>query len=773
MTVQFTKVSDLVKHTDGVLARHEASEIDGFIPSRFYDSIETVNDITDLDPDSKALANDFEALLQLSPLRANNLRAFDWNQQCKVLEIGCGSGLSTSFLAHKNLYIDALEQDRALAQLAAVRTRDYESTRIISEPFESLDFESQRYDVIILADINTLIKDQADNCEKIFGQKLAALKALLRDQGQVLIAVDNPYGLNYFYTASDQSRSNSYNYFETGGVEDLGGSMNLDGWRQVFCSSFTQVSEYYLFPDIYFPRVLLGRQYVESNLNAYQHLESIQTNSDSYSSANKINESLLYQHANKNGYLGYFSNGYIFNLSDGSASHFEQLDFAHLPNFKRRRNYLSVVRKTAQNNEIERLRVATTDSVLTSDIKQTFQPEPYYSGSQLSVLWRNSFLTDPRGIKFEQYLLVYFSFLKKLDAGVIAGMNVDAIANNIIVDAENEYHLIDHEWQITSEKIKSDYVFYRAMVHFALRNASIFHDFKWINGLSCLGDFLIYCFKIIGLDISIGELEPFRKRDCEFQSQVMLESTGYKLSDPFGIEVETQPTATYINWRYYDGHYHSHQKAVHKVWLNNKNQVLSFTLTGLEQNVECFRFFPFEHLQSQGANYFGIDSLNARLIDTHGSRLDLLTLRTSDEVNKANIHTGIFYGAKENQHVFMFNNNDTFLEFRLPAYDLDATGTIQIEIDFRLAPSHDYEIARKQYALAAREIDIASQIKIQEIDSLKEELEELTKQYDEVKDSRVWRLLVAYRDSFKIGGYPRKNLIGKLKHMFNLFKYPK
>lgn len=767
------EISKLARQPDGVWAIHAPDEIDGFRPSRFYSAV--VNSAVTMNPEQEliGLADDFSDLLQLSPQRANFLRPFEWLPDISVLEIGCGAGLTTSFLSSKNLKVDALESDRSLAQLAALRTRAADSTRIISEPFATLDFESNCYDVIILHAGSALHNSVAGHdtilTADAAGQVLSECRALLNDRGKFMLAVDNCYGINYLIHAADPLRYHPYKSLRHNDFECLTRFTTRGQWYELLTDSFNHVEEYFLFPDIYFSRVVLSHDFVEANPFAFQHLDAFQSNASAQAGNPAIDEIQLYQIANKNGYLGELANGYLYVMSDETSSHTGSIDFAHLPDFSRRPEFVSVIRKITGNGKINRLKVTDASQSPNTEIQQSFDSETYYTGLQLAILWRESLQIDPKGLKFEQYLLDYFDFLKKLDSGVIPGMNIDAIANNIIVDADNEYHLIDHEWQVADIKIKSDFVFYRAMVHFALRNAPIFRDFRWINGLVSLGDFVTHCFNRIGIDIGIGELQPFCKMDCRFQSQVMVNSRGYQLSDPFGVQLETGSAVTFVHWRFKDDHYHAHQKVLRNANTGNEPQVLAFDLPEDSRQVECFRFFPFEHLQAQGADYFSIESLRVCKINAQGIDDELMHLKNSDAVSRANIHRGIFYASKGDNHVFMFNNNDTFLEFKLPVYDPGDITRIRIEIIFRLAASHDYEVARYKYAMAEKKIETILQTKNFEIESLKKDLEEVSQEYDELKSSRIWRLLVAYRDTFRISGYPRKNFIGKLRHMIRLF----
>ena len=242
------------------------------MPSRFYTPIKISQDSDIFSNELTELAENFEDLSQLSPLRANLLRAFDWNSPGKVLEIGCGAGSITSFLSSESLQVDAIDPDRALAQLAALRTQGVQSARVIAEPFATLDFESCRYDVIILCGDKALLDCMAGYKGMAYGQAAAAVltacKALLSDTGQLLLAVDNHYGVNYMFAVADQSQNNVYTNFNVSDIESSDQSINRTQWCELLTGSFKHVKEYYLFPDIYFSRVLLGRDYVEANPNA-------------------------------------------------------------------------------------------------------------------------------------------------------------------------------------------------------------------------------------------------------------------------------------------------------------------------------------------------------------------------------------------------------------------------------------------------------------------------------------------------------------------------
>ena len=770
-------LNSLVPQTDGVYRVEDLSTsntIDEFHMSLNQSELSQLssNDASLFDATAR-----FEQRLQLSPMRANFLRAFKFRSGSRVLELACSGGSITRYLAESGLFVDAIESDRRLAQMAALRTKEFKNVKIISHRFDCIDFESDRYEIIILNDICPESIDLQMGEQQSFEQNLLKLlnacKHLLSEKGCIFLTANNRLGAKYLFGASDPHELKSFSGFDLGDDFKPVTPFTLNNWNAVFEKvNFKHIHEYYLFPDLYFSKVLLGNSYVRTNQFAFQHLEGIRSQDDVQPVSLGLTESLLYQLSNANGYLGDFANSYLFVLNKDETTQMGELDFAHFPDFNRRAQYLTIVSKSVDENLITRRSLVEDSGQADSTIEHQFNSEEYFPGIQLSVLWQRSFLTDLRGIKFELYLLDYFEYLKKLDAGILAGMNVDAISNNIVVNEKGDYHLVDLEWSTPNRKIKSDFVFYRAMIHFALRNKEIFHYYKWINNLNTLGDFVIHCFKQIGVNLKLADLQDLHKRDCEFLKAVMIESLGYQLSDPLTEPADTQTAITAVNWRYHHSLYQGQNTVTYVAKTDNEYQRLRFNLPKLDNKIECFRFYPFRDMQSSTAGFFGIDSVIVKVVANANTQRILLELDSSAAVNLNNIHKGVFYGKKQDDHLFMFNNNNTFFEFLMPDYQLKADERIRIEVKFKLSNSYDYELARFQFGLVEQQNQAELSKRDAKYNDLNIEFNSLNEKYGQVKLSRVWRLLEAYRDSFKITGYPEKNLIGKFLHMIKLFKQP-
>lgn len=770
------KLSDLKKQSDAVWSSRDVNEIEDFKPSRLLSLLNSESDLSSLNSDLINQAENFSEELCLSHLRANLVRAFDWSDCASVLEIGAQAGAITRYLAEQQLAVDAIEDNRALAQVAAYRTDAFPNVRIICEPYPQLDFEAKRYDVIVLAGITdlalSLTKTTGISYSQAVSEFLSGCQQLLTPEGKILLVADNNQGIKYAFGAIDERSLKPYSAYLSSADRRGAQTLNLVQWRSLLGNlNFAQMHEHYLWPDYRFAKVLLGHDYVSANKYSFQHLEGVPSVDYHHPLDIGVSEYLIYQTLTNNGHLGEFANSLLYILSNKKDPINDRCDFVHFPDYKRRSPFLSLVKKQAGESSVKRINLHKNPSPGENDTKQVLDPEAYIPGAQLSTLWLRSILHDPGGIEFEQYLLDYFDYLKKLDSGVFAGMNIDAVANNIVVDEQGNYQLIDREWQQLDLEIDAVLVFYRAMVQFSMRNDSIYHQFKWMHSLSTLTDFLIYSFKIIGIDPKIGDLEKLRMRDLEFSKRVLKQVQPYDLSDPFGHFVAPVKAITFVSWRYTDEYdYADAVKTVCEPTAGHDTQQLVFRLPEDERKVACFRFFPFQHLKSPIAGYFTVDSIKFNIVDQFKASKLHWSLDSSDEINRANLHQGVFFAQKDSESVFMFNNNDTFLEFELPSYDLAQNENAQVEISFRLKQSHDYEIAREKYALVERQMNEKLALREDEFKMLNKEVNKLNKELSEVRASRVWRLLSAYRDSFKHSGYPPKNFIGKFKQMINRFR---
>lgn len=171
------------------------------IETRIASIVEHATDITVLSPELRQQCTDWPSLYHLSGTRANILRPFASSIAGDVLEIGAGCGAITRYLGECGSSVLALEGSPRRAAIARARTRDLENVTVLSEKFDEFRCERQ-FDVITLIGVleyANLFTEGSDPAHAM----LTRVRALLKPEGRLIIAIENQLGLKYFAGASE------------------------------------------------------------------------------------------------------------------------------------------------------------------------------------------------------------------------------------------------------------------------------------------------------------------------------------------------------------------------------------------------------------------------------------------------------------------------------------------------------------------------------------------------------------------------------------------
>ncbi|MGL4481407.1 MAG: class I SAM-dependent methyltransferase, partial [Lactococcus garvieae] len=167
------------------------------IENNILDIVKTANDVSIHSDELRSKCTTWETTYHFSPVRTNILRPFEKRiENSTVLEIGAGCGAITRYLGECGAQVHALEGSMKRAEIARARTRDLENVHIVSDNFEdySVDF---KYDIITLIGVleyaPLFIKGESP--VKIM---LERVRTLLKDDGILIIAIENQLGLKYF-----------------------------------------------------------------------------------------------------------------------------------------------------------------------------------------------------------------------------------------------------------------------------------------------------------------------------------------------------------------------------------------------------------------------------------------------------------------------------------------------------------------------------------------------------------------------------------------------
>ena len=136
----------------------------------------------------------------LTSLRKNIINWYPFKEDAEVLEIGAGMGAITGILCEKAKKVTAVELSKQRATSIMNRCKDKENLEIILGNFNEIKF-NKKFDYITLIGVLEYAPLYT-NTENPFYDFLTYIKSLLKEDGKLLIAIENQFGLKYFSGAN-------------------------------------------------------------------------------------------------------------------------------------------------------------------------------------------------------------------------------------------------------------------------------------------------------------------------------------------------------------------------------------------------------------------------------------------------------------------------------------------------------------------------------------------------------------------------------------------
>ena len=507
------------------------------IEHRIADIIEHASDISVLSTELRPHCTDWPSLYHLSSTRANILRPFqDILKAMNVLEIGSGCGAITRYLGECGAHVLALEGAPRRAGIARSRTRDLPNVMVVSDRFDDFKWDHQ-FDVITLigvleyANLFTSGEDPAL-------EMLQRVKALLKPNGKLIMAIENQLGLKYF----------------TGAPEDhLGQAMyGLEGryrndqphtyGRKVLTEMLTQAgfaqSEFMApFPDYKLPAsIVTERGFYYEGFDASALAWQSVKRDPQLPPLLAISPELVWPVLVQNGVALDLANSFLIvaGVSSGQASDSPILAW-HFTS-ERSKEFCKETRFLPVDNgsiEVQYYPLVSGSTMHIHGRLLTFNiPEKaeYVQGRPLSqelvhIVTRDGWRIEEVATFLKRYLHILLSMdvsreiplpLDSADIP-IPGELFDALPQNIIVRHDGEWQVIDKEWTLNDD-IPAGWMIFRSLhllIHSVTRFGTTSSDF--MN--TPLGFFLA-AFKATGFAITEDEIERYAKLEMELQIEV-------------------------------------------------------------------------------------------------------------------------------------------------------------------------------------------------------------------------------------------------------------
>ena len=194
----------------------------------------------------------FPVLYHLSPSRENILSWYDFREGARVLEIGAGPGALTGLLCRRCAHVTVSELSKRRALINYERHKQYDNLEIFAGNLNDMRF-GEKFDYVVLNGVFEYAGSFTEG-EDPYGTFLKRCIGYLKEDGILLIAIENRLGLKYFSGAPEDHTDN---YME--GLKDYPDNPSVHTFSR---SEWTElcgrcglggVKFYYPYPDYKFP----------------------------------------------------------------------------------------------------------------------------------------------------------------------------------------------------------------------------------------------------------------------------------------------------------------------------------------------------------------------------------------------------------------------------------------------------------------------------------------------------------------------------------------
>ena len=203
-------------------------------------------------------------LYHLSHIRQNIIEWFPFSKDASVLEIGAGCGAITGALARNCAEVTCVELSRKRSLINAYRNRDYDNIQIMVGKFQEIEpVLMNDYDYITLIGVLEYAASYIHSDKDAFREFLNIIKAHLKPDGKLIVAIENKYGLKYWAGCKEDHVSRYFEgiegYTHTKGVR----TFSKRGLTKLFadCGMRTEAF-YYPYPDYKLPMEIFSDAYL-------------------------------------------------------------------------------------------------------------------------------------------------------------------------------------------------------------------------------------------------------------------------------------------------------------------------------------------------------------------------------------------------------------------------------------------------------------------------------------------------------------------------------
>lgn len=249
--------------------------------------------------------------------RENLLNWYPFKENSTILEIGAGMGALTGLLSKAGSRVIALEQSEKRAAIIYERYRDCDNIEVVCGNLLSFEPEC-RFDYITLIGVLEYVGIGSSSHDPYI-DVLHKIKTMLKEDGVLLLAIENQYGLKYWCGAAEDHTSIPFDGISGYESDGYTTRYNKSGVRtfsrsalaeKLDISGFGELRWYYPLPDYKFPMAVFSDEYLPNITDIHSIKFGYPT--ESYLVAN---EKKIYEEVINNKVFPFFANSFLIECS--------------------------------------------------------------------------------------------------------------------------------------------------------------------------------------------------------------------------------------------------------------------------------------------------------------------------------------------------------------------------------------------------------------------------------------------------------------------------
>lgn len=250
--------------------------------------------------------------IHLSQVKENLLNWYEFKKDSSLLEIGSGFGELTNLFVKKNLNIVSIESSLEKSKILEKRFKDFDNIEVIVGEFEKIDIK-EKFDYIVVTDY----LEENDFCKT-----LENAKKYLKNNGTILLAIDNKYGIknwkgkNNYKFILDKDFKNTKKYIENN-LNELG---------------FINYKFYYIYPEYKAPNLIYTDEHKITLEDISRNFELNEDYEDLGFKENDLLENIL---KDENELINFFANSFLIEISNEKLNDVKYITFTNYRNINK------------------------------------------------------------------------------------------------------------------------------------------------------------------------------------------------------------------------------------------------------------------------------------------------------------------------------------------------------------------------------------------------------------------------------------------------------